>query len=256
MRWTSQVFPREPLTPAEVRELWAFVHGDIMVGGIRQLLRASLGLCPRHTWGYAVVEVELWIYGAGSRGGHQPFDVCVLYTDLLEQVVARLRARKPGSRTSLAARLARQGRCRVCEALGPQPDDVLVSFAGSNSVDLAAEANALRFTRQWLLQTRPVWEPRRCPACVDGSSGASGWTGDGVWCLSHLTGPGAPAGVSAAGLADYLAGLSVRLDGLGRSMRQDAPAPTLQENASWIEAMGWFGGWELPCWLTSSESDA
>lgn len=82
------------LTPAEVVELWAFVHGDIMEGPIRQLLRAGVGLCPRHTWGYAAAEIELWQTGAGVRGGHQPFDVSVLYEDLLGQVAARLR--KPG----------------------------------------------------------------------------------------------------------------------------------------------------------------
>lgn len=60
------------LTPAEVVELWSFLHGDIMDDGIRQQLHRSLGLCPRHTWGYAVVEIELWQTGAGIRGGHQP----------------------------------------------------------------------------------------------------------------------------------------------------------------------------------------
>lgn len=251
------MFPREPLTLGEVRELWAFVHGDIMVGGIRQLLRAYLGLCPRHTWGYAVVEVELWIDGAGSRGGHQPFDVCVLYTDLLEEVVGRLRARRSGTRGSLAVRLARQGRCRVCEVLDPHAEGGgRVSFAGSNSAALTAEANELRFTRQWLLETRAVWEPRQCPACVDLPTGAKGAADDRVWCLGHLTGPGAPTLVSATGLADYLAGLSMRLDALGRSMRQHAPAPTLEQNASWIEAMGWFAGWELPSWLVTHEPDS
>ncbi len=67
-----------PLTLVEVVELWSFVHGDIMTGGICRLLRAHLGLCPWHTWGYAATEIELWQTGAGPRGGHQPFDVCVL----------------------------------------------------------------------------------------------------------------------------------------------------------------------------------
>lgn len=128
-----------------------------------------------------------------------------------------------------------------------------MTFAGSNSAALTAEANALRFTRQWLFETRPVWERRRCPACVDQPDPTSGAAGEGVWCLGHLTGPGAPAQVSVAGLADYLAGVGVRLDALGRSMRQGAPAPSPAENASWVEALGWFAGWEFPCWLTSPE---
>ena len=50
---------RVRLTAEEVRPLWSFVHGDIMDPGIRVQLRRSLGLCPRHTWAYAVVEIEL-----------------------------------------------------------------------------------------------------------------------------------------------------------------------------------------------------
>ncbi|QCB98989.1 hypothetical protein E5206_11600 [Arthrobacter sp. PAMC25564] len=41
-----------------------------MDGSMRRLLRASLGLCPRHTWAHAVVEIELWKAGAGARGAH------------------------------------------------------------------------------------------------------------------------------------------------------------------------------------------
>jgi hypothetical protein len=37
------------LTVEEVRQLWSFVHGDIMEPGVRVQLRESLGLCPRHT---------------------------------------------------------------------------------------------------------------------------------------------------------------------------------------------------------------
>ncbi len=43
---TSTLLDASPLTAAEVGELWEFVHGDIMVGGIRSELRSSLGLCP------------------------------------------------------------------------------------------------------------------------------------------------------------------------------------------------------------------
>lgn len=74
----------------EVRQLWSFVHGDIMDPGIRVALRESLGLCPRHAWGYALVEIELWQTGGGVRAGHQPFDVGVLYEDLLGYVAAGL----------------------------------------------------------------------------------------------------------------------------------------------------------------------
>jgi hypothetical protein len=152
------------LTPAEVRELWAFIHGDIMIGGIRQQLRASLGLCPRHTWRYAVVEIELWIHGAGSRGGHQPFDVCVLYADLLGHVAGRLQSRGHVLHTRLAKTFARHGPCRVCGALTTDPHDrtAQVGFAGSNSIALATEANELRYTTEWFQQTRDAWARRVC----------------------------------------------------------------------------------------------
>lgn len=112
----------------------------------------------------------------------------------MEQVVGRFRARRVGARGSFASRLARTGRCRVCEALDRAPAGV--TFAGSNSDELAAEANRLRFTREWPQQTRAVWQPH------------------------------------------YLEGLGARLDALGRSMRQGAAAPTVEQEASWIETMG------------------
>ena len=48
---TGVLVPIGPLelSVEEVRQLWSFIHGDIMGGSMRRLLRASLGLCPRHT---------------------------------------------------------------------------------------------------------------------------------------------------------------------------------------------------------------
>lgn len=62
---TVALLPVGPLEPSakEVRQLWSFIDGDIMDGSMRRLLPASLGLCPRHTWAHAVVEVELWQAG-------------------------------------------------------------------------------------------------------------------------------------------------------------------------------------------------
>lgn len=48
-----------PLAVEEVRLLWSFVHGDIMDGSTRSALRRSWGLCARHSWGHAIVEIEL-----------------------------------------------------------------------------------------------------------------------------------------------------------------------------------------------------
>ncbi len=120
-----------PLSSAEVRELWAFIHGDIMVAGIREHLRSSLGLCPRHTWGYAIAEIELWVHGAGSRGGHQPFDVCVLYSDLLDHVATQLIAHHR-FRSDLRPLVRPSAPCRVCQALTFTGTRNLPGFAGMN----------------------------------------------------------------------------------------------------------------------------
>ncbi|MDA8439103.1 MAG: hypothetical protein M0Z51_09625 [Propionibacterium sp.] len=245
-------FRSAPLTPAEVRELWAFIHGDIMIGGIRQQLRASFGPCPRHTWGYALVEIELWIHGAGSRGGHQPFDVCVLYADLLEHVAGRLQSRGHVFPAPLAKTLARHGPCRVCNSLTTDAHDATaqVGFAGSNAVTLAAEANELRYTIEWFQQTRDIWTHRVCPTCALrlGRPGSPNHGGpeDGVLCLEHVREPGGEVPTSLPALAEYLTELGARVDALGNSMRQGATAPTREENASWVEALGWFAGWVPP----------
>ncbi len=78
------------LSTEEIRLLWSFIHGDIMDSQTRGRLRDYWGLCDRHTWGYAVTEIELWESGAGTRGGHQPFDVSILYADLLDTMIQRL----------------------------------------------------------------------------------------------------------------------------------------------------------------------
>ena len=255
-------FRSAPLTPAEVRELWAFIHGDIMIGGIRQQLRASLGPCPRHTWGYALVEIELWIHGAGSRGGHQPFDVCVLYADLLEHVAGRLQSRGHVFAAPLAKTLARHGPCRVCNSLTTDAHDATaqVGFAGSNAVTLAAEANELRYTVEWFQQTRDVWTHRVCPMCalrLGGTGSADvGGPEDGVLCLEHVCEAGGDVTTSIPALAEYLTELAVRVDALGNSMRQGATAPTPEENASWVEALGWFAGWVPPLSLAHNFSAA
>mgnify|MGYP000963968583 CR=1 FL=1 len=240
-----------PLRSAPLRSAnWEFIHGDIMVGGIRAGLRDALGLCPRHAWGYAIVEVELWVYGTGPRGGHQPFDVCVLYGDLLEHVAARLRRRR-SSVASLPCTLERRGPCWICRQLGGQDGEpVRRSFAGADATALAQEANEMRYTTAWCVQTREVWEGRVCPSCRSGKApidrGQIKEPGSGaVTCLRHLVSMPSPAG-SLAELVDYLESTAARLDALGQTMRQGAQPPSLDEDGSWIETLGWFAGWDVP----------
>lgn len=60
------------LSPDEVAQLWSFAHGDFMGTGIRQRLSSFRGFCSRHTWGYAVVEIELWQSAPGSAAATSP----------------------------------------------------------------------------------------------------------------------------------------------------------------------------------------
>jgi hypothetical protein len=162
----------------------------------------------------------------------------------------------------LAKTLARYRPCRVCNALTTDANDATaqVGFAGSNAVTLAAEANELRFTTEWFQQTRHVWTHRGCPTCALrlGRSGCPdvGGLEDGVLCLEHVCESGGEAATSIPALAECLTELSVRVAALGNSMRQGATPPTPEENASWVEALGWFAGWDPPLSLADKLSAA
>ena len=124
-----------------------------------------LGLCPRHSWAYAVVEVELWQAGAGVRGGHQPFDVTVLYEDLLGHVADGL-----DQRTYLLHRhpddvLVPVGPCRICEDMAsPDLPGLRMGYGNSNTEALTVEANGLAHTGAWCRETLPLWGTGYVPA--------------------------------------------------------------------------------------------
>ncbi|MCQ9163953.1 hypothetical protein [Arthrobacter sp. STN4] len=242
--------PRAPfaLTPEEVRQLWSFVHGDIMDGGTRQYLRGSLGLCPRHAWGHAVVEIELWQAGAGLRGGHQPFDVSVLYEDLLEYAAGELRKPLSWIHPGLAHQPTRSGACRICQELtGPLPDGLRMGYANSNSAALAVEANELTYTTAWCRETRSTWFPGVCPTCL-GNDGADPLT----LCRWHLTAHGPISRDTGYAVADRLLEIRQRLLRLVASMTDHGEPATAGDDAAWVEALGWFAGWALPLCLSRS----
>jgi hypothetical protein len=231
------------LTVEEVGALWAFLHGDIMVGGIRQLIREHWGLCSRHAWGHAVVEIELWESGAGARGGHQPFDVGVLYSDLLGAMRHALsnHARAP------ERALKRRGECYVCAQLRQTGDAAVISvgYAGFRSEPLTEEANRFSYTRVWLTETIALWAPRRCPACPGGHNGT------GQLCRAHLLECGfGPSGDAETVVA--LTDINQRLHRLVDSMTEQGAASTPEDDASWIEALGWFHGWSFPNALSTT----
>lgn len=250
------LLPREGyrLGADEVRELWSFVHGDIMIGGLRDQLRAHLGLCDRHTWGHAVVEVELWQYGPGRTGGHQPFDVAVLYTDLLEEVSAALQGFRPSRRHRAEDVLGRRGKCRICAEIAGDSSGV-IGYAAQDTAPLLAEANQMVHTQTWVCTSAQLWQTRACPACRaaaadrrDGSVEAHDGT---LQCRRHLLEAGELDVATARGYAGHLTGLAARLRRHLASMTDSGTASTADDRTAWIETLGWFAGWALPLTLAA-----
>jgi hypothetical protein len=256
-RLTGVLVPVGPLelSVEEVRQLWSFIHGDIMDGSMRRLLRASLGLCPRHTWAYAVVEVELWQAGAGSRGGHQPFDVTILYEDLLDHVADEL-----GRKTSLLHRhpddvLLPVGPCRICQDMAsPHLPGLRMGYANSNTEALTFEANTLVHTTTWCLETVGLWRDRVCPACDPGTPEG---TGDpALLCRFHLAGWRPLPEQLRHAVASRLREVRARMRHLTESMTDYGAPVGAAENTSWIEAIGFFAGWGLPLYLATDPEEA
>jgi hypothetical protein len=242
------------LSLEEVRQLWSFIHGDIMDGSMRRILRTSLGLCPRHTWAYAVVEIELWQAGAGARGGHQPFDVTVLYEDLLGHIADGL-----GRKSSLRHRhpdevLLPVGDCRICEEMAsPDLPGLRMGYANSNTEALTIEANGLAHTAVWCRETRSVWRKRTCPECDTRPSGESGESGDPVLlCRFHLAARRPLPEELRQAVAARLREIRGRMRRLTDSMTDYGAPAGAEDNVSWIEAIGFFAGWGLPLYLGSN----
>lgn len=235
----------------EVRVLWSFIHGDIMDNQIRHKLREHWGMCTRHAWAYAVVEVELWQSGAGKRGGHQPFDVSILYADLIEVMNALLDKSHHHARKRA---LTGTGTCVICDDVrGPELSGIKVTHAGFDSIALAQEANQMNYTREWLQETRPEWGNKICPDCAK-KSRIDGVTED-QRCRLHL--------IEAENFDDdmikattiELTQLRQQLLALIDSMTQSGADSTGPVDASWIRAMAWFHGWAFPLSLQPIKTD-
>ena len=252
-RSANALLPIGPLelSVEEVRRLWSFIHGDIMDGSLRRVLRASLGLCSRHAWAYAVVEIELWQAGAGARGGHQPFDVTVLYEDLLEYVADGL-----DRTSSLLHRhpdevLLPIGACRICEEMAsPDLPGLRMGYANSNTEALTVEANGLAHTAAWCRETRALWRDRACPECdPDSPAGAA----DPVLrCRFHLAERRPLPEQLRYSVASRLREVRGRMRHLTESMTDYGAPAGDKENASWIDAIGFFAGWGLPLYLAGT----
>lgn len=203
------------LTLAEVKHLVWFLDGSIMSPDVRQHLWRSWGFCCRHTWAYAAAELEL-------RSGFL-LGLSILYEDLTGRAVAVLR--RPWR--SAKARLRATDFCFTCD---------YASFASGDPLyeKRWRRINRRVKTREMLAATRNVWEPRSCPFCLGGG---------GIPCRPHLL-----AGTAAAGpeAAEALEEIRRRLDVFRASFTWRGPTATHEEKASWVEALGWFAGWEFP----------
>ncbi|MFS0831548.1 hypothetical protein ABC337_12895 [Arthrobacter sp. 1P04PC] len=215
---------------------------------MRRLLRASLGLCPRHAWAYAVVEVELWQAGAGARGGHQPFDVTVLYEDLLEHVADGLARRGSLLHRHPDEVLLPVGPCRICaDMASPELPGLRMGYANSNTEALTAEANSLAYTKTWFRETSALWRTRVCPDCDPDMPDGAGELA--LLCRFHLAGRRPLSESLRHEVASRLLGIRDRIRRLTESMTDRGAPAGAEENTSWIEAVGFFAGWGLPLFL-------
>lgn len=234
------------LIPEEVRILWDFVHGDIMDGTTRRRLLVNRGMCTRHAWAYATVEIELWHDGAGARGGHQPFDVSVLYTSLLDDVRSALHGRPKAMQRHLAS----DGVCVVCADLkGPALTGIIVTHAGMDLGELTVEANRMAYTAEWFTETAPMWSRVVCGQCAADQGEAAPEAS--IRCRRHLLVGPPPEPTEFAALASYLGRLQRDLSLLTASMTQSGAPATSTVDASWVETLGWFHGWAFPLTLSS-----
>jgi hypothetical protein len=215
--WSAQPVELD-LTLPEVKELWSFLDGLIMSADARHQLWRSWGPCSRHTWASAVAEC---VYRVSLHS------TAILYEDLMGRAVAVLR-RPALSDHARLRRLEARGPCITCDYLEIARD-------GDPSFrDRQERVNRRELFTRLLGDARPVWESRTCPLCLGG---------DGVVCRPHLL----------AGAAEITPELSSRLDELhgrltvfAKSMRWQGPTSTPDERASWVEALGWFAGWQYP----------
>ena len=254
---TGVLVPVGPLelSAEEVRQLWSFIHGDIMDGSLRRLLRASLGLCPRHTWAYAVVEIELWQAGPGSRGGHQPFDVTILYEDLLEHVADGLDRKSSWLHRHPDEVLLPVGPCRLCQDMAsPDLPGLRMGYANSNTEALTAEANTLIHTTTWCLETVGLWRDRVCPACDPVLPEGAG--DPALLCRFHLAERRPLPEQLRHAVASRLREIRGKLRHLTDSMTDYGAPVGAEENTSWVEAMGFFAGWGLPLYLATDAGQA
>jgi hypothetical protein len=218
--WHREGAPPGDLTVTEAFQLEAFCDGAIMCLEIRQHLWRSWGLCHRHAWGYVIVEFE-------TRLG-RPFSTSILYDDLLRRALAVVASRLPWRQ--VLKRLRRRACCLTCDYVNACSAD----FVPRDDLHHTAVLNRFRSTAAALEHSWDEAVSRACPACLGGT---------GPVCRRHLL---AGIDVDRQVLKVELEALYRRMLGLHRSMPWGGPPADAAMQASWIEALGWFGGWGWP----------
>lgn len=208
-------------TAAEVKQLWWFNNGSIMEVETRRHLWRSFGLCARHAWGYAIVENEV------RRG--RPFSTAILYEDLARRA-ARLVGRRPWPWSRIRSRLTARGCCFTCDYLGGLPGGALTVDV-EQWAEMAAQVNRRTRTARLVAEAAHAWRGAVCPDCAGGP---------GLPCRPHLL----ERDEAPPGLARSLEDLADRLERLVDSMTVRRTPIGPSERASWVEALGWFGGWD------------
>jgi hypothetical protein len=215
------------LTAAEIQFLDGFLEGNVMDVGTRHQLRRSWGLCARHAWAHAAVELEV-------RQG-RPMDVVVLHEDLAGRAAAALRRTRPFpwriARGSIRARDA----CLVCTNVAAAARSNRAAEGDALLELRVARVNQFRRTREAVIVTRDHWMARSCPRCTGGA---------GLMCRPHLLQE--RDCTDRERIADYLRELQERLETYLHLMWRMPPRATPAQQACWVEVVGWFAGWWLP----------
>ena len=209
------------LSGAEVKQLNSFLDGAIMDSCVRHHLWKGWGLCARHAWAYSVVEIEAF--------GGRPFSTTILYEDLLGRAVRSLHRSHRLPWPVAQRRLRSAASCFTC--------DYLRIVAGTTSDPRLGQ---LPRVRRLLAGSQPIWAPLACPRCGKGA---------GPVCRPHLL-----AGVSPGDRSEMeasLAELHGRLYVFLRSMTWRGPVANDLQQVAWVEALGWFHGWEPAFQLAS-----
>jgi hypothetical protein len=229
------VFDVGPLdfTETEITHLLSFADGAIMAPDIREHLQKGWGLCPRHAWGYAVAEIEV------RRG--RPFSTAILYEDLAGRAARLLGQRhKPWGR--LRSPLRTRSICFTCDYVS-MVDGRRGPREHAPTDPMMGRVNERSRTRAMFEELGDLALERACPSCLGGG---------GLICRLHLLEHDGPPDA----LVDELGALAARLRALVNSMNAKRSEIGSLEAVSWIEALGWFGGWDYARKLSDQQTSA